>query len=105
MNTSPEKLSATWCPATTVGPSSPISRATTEKMLDSAKIAMPMGTPMASRARSVGPWGRSKRAKRAQGRSRSVRMIASMASSIAHITVPEAKPQPAPPSAGMPRWP
>ncbi|MDT4856576.1 hypothetical protein FQZ97_909700 [compost metagenome] len=55
------KFSAIWCPATTVAPSPPISRAITAKMLDSANTAMPMGPPMDSRRLISGHCGLSNR--------------------------------------------
>ena len=53
------KFSAIWCPATTVAPRPPISRAITEKMLDSAKIDTPIGRPTESRRRITGHCGQS----------------------------------------------
>ncbi len=61
MNTSEAKLRAIWCPATTVAPRPPISRAMTAKMLDSANTAMPIGRPMPSRRLISVQSGQSKR--------------------------------------------
>ncbi|MNG10438.1 hypothetical protein D3C84_939050 [compost metagenome] len=61
MNTSELKFRAIWCPATTVAPRLPISRAITAKMLDSANTAMPMGRPTPIRRLMTGHCGRSKR--------------------------------------------
>gem|GEM_PF-4141006 len=61
MKISEVKLRAIWCPATTVAPSAPISRAITEKMLASANTATPIGTPTASSRLSSGQAGPSKR--------------------------------------------
>ncbi|MDT4856578.1 hypothetical protein FQZ97_909720 [compost metagenome] len=62
------KFSAIWCPATTVAPSPPISRAITAKMLDSANTAMPMGPPTESRRLITGSCGLSKRSNNRLGR-------------------------------------
>ncbi|MDT4887992.1 hypothetical protein FQZ97_1244910 [compost metagenome] len=61
MNTRELKFSAIWCPATTVAPRLPISRAITAKILDSANTAMPIGTPMPSRRLMTAHCGQSKR--------------------------------------------
>ncbi|MCY1188144.1 hypothetical protein D9M73_292120 [compost metagenome] len=106
MNTMALTFRAIWWPATIFSPSSPISRAITEKMLDSAKMAMPIGRPTPTRRLITAVSGRSQRANRRLGRYTGARFTQnSMPSSIDHITVPVAQPQPGPPRAGKPKWP
>ncbi len=61
MNTSALKFRAIWWPATTFSSSPPISRAITEKMLDSANTAMPIGRPTATSGPMVARSGHSQR--------------------------------------------
>ncbi|MNZ80977.1 hypothetical protein D3C78_996320 [compost metagenome] len=68
MNTMALTFRAIWCPATIFSPSSPISRAITEKMLDSANTAMPIGRPTEASRRITSGSGRSQRANSWLGR-------------------------------------